>query len=67
MEFKSAVTFSGDVPHILKQLPVASVVKPPIPNYIRNYSVKGRNLVSLKSHLEEKAVQRTWGYGLGYE
>ncbi|KAK6635696.1 hypothetical protein RUM44_000950 [Polyplax serrata] len=49
LEFKSAITLTGDVQTIIRQLPVASIVKPPIPNYLRNYSIKGRNVVSLKT------------------
>lgn len=56
MEFKSAITLQGDVCRIINQLPIASIVQPPFPNYLRNFSVKARNSVTLKTPAEHNLV-----------
>lgn len=41
IEVKSEVMFSGDVSALLAALPAAGICRPPFPEYIRNFAIKG--------------------------
>lgn len=51
MEFKSSVTFSGNVSELIQDLPVSSIIKPPFPPYLVNFSVQGKNRLALPSNV----------------